>query len=344
MNLETTSIRSHELLEHIRERITSGELKPGQRLPSLREFSRHFDTSIGLVQRCFRQLEDDGFVVQKHGSGTFVNPDLKFSGSKLIGLITSYGRNDIEDYFEPLFQIAAGRRVVPMVGVVNFRTDWKQTVKDIMMVNPHAILIDVAVSGFDLDELMSLVGKTPFCFCNRWEWYPKPPEGRAVLLDYIATYAEALNFLIEAGHKTIAVAHNNNPPFPHTMEYMQRAAARLSPVAGLRLIHIAIEELWKNATGADAKLRDSGATAMFAHSDYIAESFRQSCPAVADMELVGIFNQHHSRQHGHEFSSFDPCFEQIWETAFNCLDQPDEKKIYIKPEFIMRSHRVLQEI
>ncbi|MBN2640526.1 MAG: GntR family transcriptional regulator [Victivallales bacterium] len=344
MNLKTKSIRSHDLLEHIREKITSGELNPGQRLPSLRELSRRFKTSIGLVQSCFRQLEDDGFVVQKHGSGTFVNPDLKFSGSKLIGLITSYGRNDIEDYFEPLFQIAADRRVVPMVGCVNFRTDWKQTVKDIMMVNPHGILIDVAVRGFDLDELMSLVRKTPFCFCNRWEWFPRLPEGRAVLIDYIATYAKALNFLIEAGHKTIAVAHNNNPPFPHTMEHMQRALAMVGSIPGLRLAHISVEELGKNAADVDARLRKSGASAMFAHSDYIAEYFRLNCPSVADMELVGVFNQHHSRQQGHEFSSFDPCFEQIWEKAFDILEQPDEKIIYIKPEFIMRSHKVLQNI
>eukprot|EP00828_Plagiopyla_frontata_P004285 TRINITY_DN11512_c0_g1_i1.p3 TRINITY_DN11512_c0_g1~~TRINITY_DN11512_c0_g1_i1.p3 ORF type:complete len:160 (-),score=6.88 TRINITY_DN11512_c0_g1_i1:2-481(-) len=145
-----------------------------------------------------------------------------------------------------------------MVGCVNFRTDWKQTVKDIMMVNPHGILVDVAVNGFDLDEIMSLVGRTPVCFCNRWEWFPRLPEERAVLVDYIAAYAEALNFLINAGHKTIAIGHNNNPPFPHTMEYMQRAVAKLKAPAGLRLIHIAIEELWENTPGKKGKRGNPG--------------------------------------------------------------------------------------
>eukprot|EP00831_Metopus_contortus_P030371 TRINITY_DN24902_c0_g2_i1.p1 TRINITY_DN24902_c0_g2~~TRINITY_DN24902_c0_g2_i1.p1 ORF type:complete len:240 (-),score=43.96 TRINITY_DN24902_c0_g2_i1:312-1031(-) len=231
-----------------------------------------------------------------------------------------------------------------MVGGVNFRTDWKQTIKDIMMVNPHGVLIDVAVRGFDLDELMALVGNTPFCFCNRWEWFPRPPEGRAVLIDYIAAYAEALNFLINAGHKIIAIGHNNNPPFPHTMEYMQRALAMVGSIPGLRLAHISVEELGENAADVDARLRKSGATAMFAHSDYIAEYFRLNCPSVADMELVGVFNQHHSRQQGHEFSSFDPCFEQIWEKAFDLLEHNTKEVIYIKPELIMRSHKVLQEI
>jgi DNA-binding transcriptional regulator YhcF (GntR family) len=344
MNLEATSIRTHELLEQIRGSITSGELKPGQRLPSLRDLSRRFGTSVTLVQRCFRQLEADGLVIQKQGSGTFVNPDLKFSGSKLIGLITSYKRDDIENYYEPLFDIAARRRVVPMVGVVNFQTEWKQTIKDIMMINPHGLLIDVAAKGFDLDELMSLVGKTPVCFCNRWEWYPEQPEGCAVLLDHVKMRTEALQWLINSGHERIAIGLHDNPPAPYLEKYMQKAFARFKARPGLRLIHVYSDDIEKNASGINKKLKDAGVTAMFAGSDNIISSFRKYCPAVADMELVGVFNQHHSRQQGHEFSSFDPCFEQIWEKAFDLLEHNSKEVVYIKPELIMRSHRVLQEI
>jgi GntR family transcriptional regulator len=55
------------------------ELAPGQRLPSTRELSRRFGIHANTASAAYRQLETDGWVELRHGSGVFVRtarPDL----------------------------------------------------------------------------------------------------------------------------------------------------------------------------------------------------------------------------------------------------------------------------
>jgi GntR family transcriptional regulator len=48
------------------------ELVPGQRLPSTRELSRRFGIHANTASAAYRQLEDEGWVELRHGSGVFV--------------------------------------------------------------------------------------------------------------------------------------------------------------------------------------------------------------------------------------------------------------------------------
>ena len=56
----------------IRAAILSGELEPGQRLPSGPELARFFGVAGMTVQRAIRTLADEGFVRTKGGSGVYV--------------------------------------------------------------------------------------------------------------------------------------------------------------------------------------------------------------------------------------------------------------------------------
>jgi putative hydrolases of HD superfamily len=56
----------------IRAAILSGELGPGERLPSGPELARFFGAANMTVQRAIRTLADEGFVRTKSGSGVFV--------------------------------------------------------------------------------------------------------------------------------------------------------------------------------------------------------------------------------------------------------------------------------
>jgi GntR family transcriptional regulator len=58
--------------EGLRRRITSGELKPGDRLPSETELADAFSTTRATVQRALQQLVFEGLIVRKSGSGSFV--------------------------------------------------------------------------------------------------------------------------------------------------------------------------------------------------------------------------------------------------------------------------------
>ena len=56
----------------IRAAILSGELKPGERLPSNQELAGLFDVATGTVQTAVRKLSEEGFVRTRGGSGVYV--------------------------------------------------------------------------------------------------------------------------------------------------------------------------------------------------------------------------------------------------------------------------------
>src|SRR5580698_451316 len=55
--------------------VLSGDLKPGDRLPSTRELARRFKIHPNTVSAGYRQLAQDGWVEHRHGSGVYVNRD-----------------------------------------------------------------------------------------------------------------------------------------------------------------------------------------------------------------------------------------------------------------------------
>jgi len=52
--------------------ILSGELAPGERLPSIRELARRFAIHANTVSAGYRQLEAEGWVASRKGSGVYV--------------------------------------------------------------------------------------------------------------------------------------------------------------------------------------------------------------------------------------------------------------------------------
>jgi GntR family transcriptional regulator len=55
-----------ELVDHVR------RLEPGERLPSERELSERHGVARQTLRRAVDELERDGYVVRRHGSGTYV--------------------------------------------------------------------------------------------------------------------------------------------------------------------------------------------------------------------------------------------------------------------------------
>jgi GntR family transcriptional regulator len=63
------------------------DLAPGQRLPSTRELSRRFGIHANTASAAYRELEEDGWVELRHGSGVFVRttrPDAPLSAEMTI--------------------------------------------------------------------------------------------------------------------------------------------------------------------------------------------------------------------------------------------------------------------
>ena len=79
--------------------IVSGDLPPGQRLPSTRELARRFKIHANTVSAAYRELEDRGWLESRKGSGVYVRaeadtpaPDTRHALDALISTFLQLAR------------------------------------------------------------------------------------------------------------------------------------------------------------------------------------------------------------------------------------------------------------
>lgn len=76
MKLIISSVSGEPIYEQIKNQIRaailSGELQPGEALPSLRKLAKELRISVLTVTRAYNELADEGLVENMQGKGTFV--------------------------------------------------------------------------------------------------------------------------------------------------------------------------------------------------------------------------------------------------------------------------------
>ena len=76
LNSHTNQFLYDQVYDLIRAQIASGSLRPGDKLPSLRGFSRQLKVSIATVMQGYTNLEQEGFITARAQSGFFVSPSV----------------------------------------------------------------------------------------------------------------------------------------------------------------------------------------------------------------------------------------------------------------------------
>ena len=61
-----------QIIDGLKEQITGGALKPGDKLPSVRELASVLAINPNTIQRAYRLLEFNGWIVTIPGKGCFV--------------------------------------------------------------------------------------------------------------------------------------------------------------------------------------------------------------------------------------------------------------------------------
>ena len=61
-----------QLVERIQQMILSGEFKPGDRMPSVRDLAKAAGVNPNTMQRAFQELERQGLVYSNRTSGRFI--------------------------------------------------------------------------------------------------------------------------------------------------------------------------------------------------------------------------------------------------------------------------------
>ncbi len=61
-----------QLVEHLKHSIQTGAIRAGEQLPSVRKMAEDLLINPNTVVRAYRDLESEGIVELRHGSGVFV--------------------------------------------------------------------------------------------------------------------------------------------------------------------------------------------------------------------------------------------------------------------------------
>jgi GntR family transcriptional regulator len=61
-----------QVTDQIKNAIASGDLKPGDKLPSIRELSEGLKISVITIKRAYLDLENEGYILTRAGLGSFV--------------------------------------------------------------------------------------------------------------------------------------------------------------------------------------------------------------------------------------------------------------------------------
>lgn len=64
-----------QIMRQVKYLVASGRLEPGEELLPIRQLAKQLLINPNTVARAYRDLETEGIVVSKQGSGTMVNPN-----------------------------------------------------------------------------------------------------------------------------------------------------------------------------------------------------------------------------------------------------------------------------
>lgn len=91
-------LKYFDLMEDLRGQMLSGEIKPGEKLPSENQLSTEYNVSRQTVRKALQILQNEGYIYAEHGRGTFCSEMMRHrKQSRNIAVITTY----LSDYIFP---------------------------------------------------------------------------------------------------------------------------------------------------------------------------------------------------------------------------------------------------
>ena len=77
-----------QLLEYVKTYIISGQIKSGEKLPSVREFANMFKVNPNTMQKALVELEEQKLIYTERTNGKYVTKDEKIIAKLKDGKIT----------------------------------------------------------------------------------------------------------------------------------------------------------------------------------------------------------------------------------------------------------------
>ena len=81
-----------QIIAGLREQIAAGILQPGEKLPSVRDLASELAINPNTIQRAYRQLEAEGWILSMQGKGSFVSGEISIRQREAEHLLTEFDK------------------------------------------------------------------------------------------------------------------------------------------------------------------------------------------------------------------------------------------------------------
>ena len=112
-----------QICTQIKNAILSGELSPGDALPSIRALAKDLRISVITTTRAYDELERDGFIDRVPGKGCYV-------AEKNLELVREAHLKQIENHMNAIVDLAAGCSLTEEEAMEMLRLMWDMKGKD----------------------------------------------------------------------------------------------------------------------------------------------------------------------------------------------------------------------
>jgi GntR family transcriptional regulator of arabinose operon len=204
----THQLKYIQIMEDLKESILTGQVQPGDKLPSENQLSREYQVSRQTVRKAVAMLEQAGYVYAEHGRGTFCSELVRHTKtSKNIVVITTY----LSDYIFP--------RIIQGIDEVLSRNGYSIILKNTGNSRAREAKILEELLQKDIDGMIIEPSKSHI-YCRHMNLYEKLDEYRIpyvfiqgcfsqmshkphVLMDDCKGGYMITRYLTELGHKHI---------------------------------------------------------------------------------------------------------------------------------------------
>lgn len=206
IDLNSLLPKYHQLKEHLKKQIRTGEIPPGKKLPSEIELVREFHLSRHTVRKAFGELEHEGWIFREQGRGTFCSFREKGNG-KTIAVLTTY----ISDYIFPFIirgiekTLSSAGYILILANTWNDRKKETQCLDNILNHDIAGLIIEPtrsAENNANRDYFAELdKRKIPYLFLHAAY---KDVESAYLVMDDEAGGFMATRHALQLGHRRVA--------------------------------------------------------------------------------------------------------------------------------------------
>lgn len=337
--MATRPLLKDRITEELRELVLDAQGPAPVRIESERDLSERFGVSRLVVRNAIQRLVDEGFLVPRRGSGTYVVPK---AGITHVGLVGAPDIKAGDPLFHELFQEFSGFLATEAITLTSISTDGAHA--------PGTASVPVVIVG-QLPTKTVLELSRHYRYLVSLQSYPGLPELTQVYFDDLSIGYQAAEQLCNSGHRS--VVHLAGPGrFPSAADRRQGFLSGCD----VREMEVTVYEGKMNWRGgfdlatkiADTFRGDDRPTGVFAANDWMALGFMQHLRDLGigvpgDVSVIGCDDIHLASEISPNLSTFRLNTRQLVREAFGILNNMvasghtfSSKRILIPADFVLR--------